>query len=98
MPAAAGFRLRQLLRFLRGIPHFLRAFFCVPFLITLRPHNTSRRCLNSNSKWFLNGGLDSKPLVFDDLVGPCGRLLYPPRSAKRVDQSLCVDRLVVAAK
>ncbi len=33
--AAAGFNLRQLLRFLRGLPYFLRAFFCA-ILFTLR--------------------------------------------------------------
>src|ERR1700691_5530060 len=35
--AAAGFNLRQLLRFLRSIPYFLRDFFCA-LLLTLRPH------------------------------------------------------------
>jgi hypothetical protein len=37
--AAAGFNLRQLLRFLRGLPYFLRAFFCA-LLITPRPLTT----------------------------------------------------------
>jgi hypothetical protein len=37
--AAAGFNLRQLLRFLRSIPYFLREFFCA-LLITLRPPTT----------------------------------------------------------
>lgn len=37
--AAAGFNLRQLLRFLRGLPYFLRAFFYA-ILITLRPLTT----------------------------------------------------------
>src|SRR5580693_3717358 len=37
--AAAGFYLRQLLRFLRGIPYILRAFFCA-LLITPRPLTT----------------------------------------------------------
>ena len=35
--AAAGFNLRQLLRFLKGLPYFLREFFYA-LLITLRPH------------------------------------------------------------
>jgi tellurite resistance protein TehA-like permease len=33
--SAAGFNLSQLLRFLRGLPYFLRAFFCA-ILFTLR--------------------------------------------------------------
>jgi|HubBroStandDraft_6_1064221.scaffolds.fasta_scaffold95260_3 IS5 family transposase len=37
--AAAGFNLRQLLRFLRGSPYFLRDYFCA-LLITLRPLTT----------------------------------------------------------
>ena len=37
--AAAGFNLRQLLRFLRSIPYFLREFFFA-LLITLRPART----------------------------------------------------------
>ena len=37
--AAAGFNLRQLLRFLRGITYFLRNFFCA-ILAALRPTTT----------------------------------------------------------
>jgi IS5 family transposase len=37
--AAAGFNLRQLLRFLRSIPYFLRYFFCAT-LLTLQPPTT----------------------------------------------------------
>jgi transposase, IS5 family len=41
--AAAGFNLRQLLRFLRRVPSFLRSFFCV-LLTALNPISLSSAC------------------------------------------------------